>query len=282
MSEPIVVVTGATGLLGPYLTAAGKNQNRVFGLARRGTDIDCDLCDPDQTLAAVGKLRPDLVIHAAAYTDVDGCEDDPIQADRVNHLATASLAKAMNGHGHLVCVSTDQVYGDTAGPNVEGDEAPVNAYGRSKLAGELAALNGHPKTTVVRTNIFGPSRTNGRKSLSDFVVESLTTGRRITLFTDVLFSPLHMATLAKTVFEMAAKNISGVFNVGSRGGMSKRDFGHLVAQHFNLGTESATDGVSSAVLGRAARPRDLRMDVRKVEAALGRPMPTCEEQIALL
>jgi dTDP-4-dehydrorhamnose reductase len=282
MPQRVIVVTGATGLLGPYLMDAAKQFGQVVGLARRGAEITCNLADGGQTQSAIQDLAPDVIVHAAAMTNVDECESDPALADRMNRAAAANAATAMNDHGSFVYMSTDQVYPDKAGPHTEGDEAPVNAYGRSKLAGETAVQLGHPKVLIVRTNLFGPSRTKDRTSLSDFVVGSLTEGSPITLFTDVMFSPLHMTALAEIVFEMVAKQISGVFNVGSRDGMSKRDFGHLVAHRFGLSVESATDGVSSAVPGRAPRPRDLRMNVGKVEAALGRAMPTCREQVALL
>lgn len=276
-----VLVTGASGLLGPYLMEAASALGEALGVARSGTDIACDLTDADAVLRAVRSAEPSVVIHAAAFTDVDGCERDPARAEAANHQAVANLVAALPAGCHLVHVSTDQVYPDTAGPHAEGNERPVNAYGRSKLAGELAARR-HPRATVLRTNLFGPARTKGRQSLSDFVASSLSQGKQITLFTDVYFSPLHMRTLAALSVEVASRGLVGTYNAGSRQGMSKRDFGHQVARHLGLAATTASDGASTNVPGRAPRPRDLRMDVTKIEGALGRRMPTCEEEIRRL
>ena len=88
-----------------------------------------------------------------------------------------------------------------------------------------------------------------------------------------------MSTLAALAFEMLEKGLRGIFNVGSRAGMSKRDFAHSVAARLGLSTAAAKDGDSAAIPGRAARPRDLRMDVGRVEHALRRPMPSCQHEI---
>ena len=272
-----IVVTGASGLLGPYLLAAGAAHGTPIGLSRTG-DVPCDLADAGAVRATLAQLQPDLVVHAAGYTDVDGCERDPERAELANHLAAANIVSALAPSATLVHISTDQVYPDHGAPHREGNEAPVNAYGRSKLAGERAAL-AHPATAVLRTNFFGASRTAGRTSLSDFVTNSLRAGRPTPLFVDTWFSPLHMQTLADLVFEVAQRGLRGVFNAGSRDGVSKRDFGHLVAQHLCLSTATAQDTSFRAAPHRAPRPADLRMDVARLEAALGRSLPTLAAEV---
>jgi dTDP-4-dehydrorhamnose reductase len=191
------------------------------------------------------------------------------------------LVAGLSPNATLVLLSTDQVYPDRSGPHREGNEGPVNAYGRSKLAGELAAAS-HGRSLILRTNLFGPSRTVGRESLSDFVTRRLTSGERVDLFVDVLFSPLHMATLSTLTLEAALSGLTGVFNAGSRDGLSKHDFGLAVAHRLGLDTSSARPALSDAVAGRVPRPHDLRLDVGKLEAALGRVMPTLLEEVKKL
>jgi dTDP-4-dehydrorhamnose reductase len=281
MVKPIVLVTGAQGLLGPYLVQALRDQATVVTTSRRGSDRPCDLLDPEAVRTLLAEVQPQHVIHAAAMTNVDQCEVDPTAANAGNCQTTAHLAESMPRGCRLLYVSTDQVYPDAAGPHVEGTEAPINAYGRSKLAGERSAL-GHPGALVARTNLFGPSITPGRASLSDFVASSLAAGKQITLFRDVLFSPLHIATLAALLAEMTLTGLSGVFNVGSRDGLSKADFGLAVARRLGLSTDSVRIGLSSEMASRAPRTLDLRLSVARVEAALGRSMPTCEQEISRL
>lgn len=276
-----VLVTGATGLLGPYLLEAAREIGSPVGVARSGADISCDLTNPAAAARVIRDLRPILVFHAAALTSVDGCETDPHAADRANRMATENVVKALDARTVFVYLSTDQVYADNPDLKREGEEAPVNAYGRSKLAGEHCALT-HRRALALRCNMFGASRSPGRTGLLDWLVESLSAGRPITLFNDVLFSPLHVTTLAAFAVEAAARGLVGVFNAGCRDGVSKRDFAHLVARHFGLSLASATDGRSTDGPGRARRPRDLRLDVSRLEAALRHRMPTLSEEVAKL
>lgn len=278
-----MLVTGSGGLLGPYLLerARASGTREVVATTLRSGDRPCDLTDRAAVDALIASVSPTHVIHTAAYTDVDGCERDPQKADTLNRLAVANLAAALPASARLVQVSTDQVYPDAPGLHREGNEGPVNAYGRSKLAGEAAALV-RPNSVAVRVNFFGPSRTPGRKSLSDFVVESLRAKKTITLFEDVLFSPLHVATLAGLLVEIATGTMTGAFNLGCNNGTSKAAFGLDVARNEGLSTDTVTIGSSSSVAMRAPRPRDLRMDVSRIEAALGRAMPDLAHEIALL
>jgi dTDP-4-dehydrorhamnose reductase len=276
----VIVITGGTGLFGPYLCEAAAALAPVRVVARHGGEA-CDLTDRNAVGRLFARLRPRLVVHAAAMTNVDACETAPAVAIRVNELASANVAATLSADAVLVYISTDQVYPDVPGPHREGSEAPVNVYGRSKLAGERATL-ARERTLVVRTNLFGPSRSAGRQSLSDFLTERLGEREPVTLFRDSWFSPLHMTTLASLVFELAHRNLRGIYNVGCRAGASKAEFGLMIARHLGLPTDTAAVGDSSAITGRAPRPHDLRLDVSRVETALGRVMPTLAEEVSKL
>lgn len=277
----VVLVTGASGLLGPYLVEAAAVLGHVVATGRGGGDRPCDLTDREAVSAMLADVRPDLVIHAAGMTDVDSCEADEEAANRVNRDGTTHLADFLPAKAKVVYVSTDQVYPDTPGPHAEGEEAPVNVYGRSKLAGEKAVLS-RSESLVLRTNLFGPSRMPGRASLSDFVATKLAAHEPVTLFRDVLFSPLHMATLASLLVDCVKEGLRGVYNLGSRGGMSKLEFGLAVARRLGLSTASVTPGDAVHVPGRAPRPADLRLVVERIEGALGRVMPTLNQEISKL
>lgn len=275
------LITGASGLLSDYLIEACGKSGEVITTARSDGDRRCDLTDANAVRALLADTSPDVVVHAAALTDVDRCEREPDRALAVNRDAAAHLAAALPPGARIVFVSTDQVYPDTPGPHTEEAAGPVNMYGKSKREGERATL-GHPGALVLRTNFFGPSRRAGRASLSDFVIRSLGEGRAVTFFSDILFSPLHMATLSALIVEMAERATTGVFNAGCRNGASKADFALAVARHKGLQTRTARIGSSTVMPDRAPRPKDMRMDVGRIERALGRPMPTLEEEVAKL
>lgn len=276
-----ILITGATGLLGPYLAEATAASGTVVRSARTGGALQADLTDPRDTRRLVDEVRPDLVLNCAAMTNVDACEAAPQAALALNRDGVAHLAAALPADAQLVQFSTDQVYPDDHGPHREGSEAPVNVYGRSKLAGEAAALR-RQNSLVLRVNFFGPSLTAGRASFSDWIIESLRSRTPISIFTDSLFSPLHLRTLAETVRALIERGARGVFNLGCRAGASKCEFALAIARHLNLPGDRATPALSSSLPGRAPRPGDLRMDVGRVEAALGSAMPTLEQEIAKL
>ena len=275
------LITGFGGLLAPYVAEVAAREGEVVTSGRRTGDRPCDLTDRAAVEHLIGETAPEAVIHAAGLTDVDACERDPAAAMRANRDTVAALVVALPADVWLAYVSTDQVYPDVPGPHAEDAVGPINAYGRSKLAGEVAA-RAHPKAIVLRTNFFGPSRVTGRNSLSDFFTRSLSAGRPITLFDDVAFSPLHLDTLGRLIVELGERGMTGTFNAGSKRGLSKAEFALTMARHLGLSTDSATVGTSVAIAGRAARPRDLRLDVAKLETALSRAMPTLSQEIGKL
>ena len=269
-----IVVTGADGLLGPFLTD---------GLATLGTVVPMnrargDLRDAVVTQELLRGEQPDVVIHTAAYTDVAGCERDPERARLDNREATRHVADACRTNTQLIYVSTDQVYPDVEGPHREDLVAPVNVYGRTKLEGERAALL-HPRALVLRTNFFAESRSPGRASLSDVIVRTLSERRRFPGFTDSLFSPLHADTLAAQIGRCISDGLTGVYNLGCRAGCSKADFARLVARHLGLDEHLVESTLSTQVSGRAPRASDLRMDVTAYMDASGILLPTLDEEV---
>ncbi len=280
-SSQRILLTGATGLAGPWLHQALSAKWDVITTSRHGGDIPHDLTDPSAVDALIEEARPTIVVNTVALTDVDECERDRCLADRLNQLAVTNLVNALPRETVLVHFSTDQVYPDGPGPHRESGAAPVNVYGQTKLAGEVAALS-HPNSLVLRTNFFGPSRTPGRSSFSDFVITHLNEQEPMTLFTDLQFSPVHLETLGVTLCDLVDIQARNVVNLGSRQGFTKSQFGIETARHLNLSTAQVTHAPSTLDRSRAPRPGDTRLDLTRVESLLGRSMPTLREEIARL
>lgn len=135
---PPLLVTGAGGQLGAaVIDAAARRGVRAIGLGRE----EFDVTDATRVMDVLGRLRPSAVIHCAAYTDVDGAEADRDGAFLVNERGSRVVAEACRETGaHLVAVSTDYVFPGTAADGyAEADPTgPINVYGESKLAGEVA------------------------------------------------------------------------------------------------------------------------------------------------
>lgn len=144
------MVTGAEGMLGRDLVPALSTRHDVVAV-----DLDVDVTDKEAIAASVLRHRPDAVFHLAAWTNVDGAEAHEADALAVNGTGTGNVAHAAAAIGApLIVVSTDYVFDGTSTVAYSEDDpvAPINAYGRSKLAGERAALAAHPTgTRIART-----------------------------------------------------------------------------------------------------------------------------------
>jgi dTDP-4-dehydrorhamnose reductase len=272
------LITGSTGLLGPYLKDAVLPHWEVLTSSLSGGDLPADLTDTVQTKNLIKNANPDLVFHCAAMTNVDDCEVKPQKAQALNVQTVSNLVSHLPARAKLVYVSTDQVYPNISGPHKEGQTNPINVYGKTKLEGEVCALS-CAENLVLRVNFFGASKTPRRQSLSDWLISNLEDRNPITLFTDSIFSPLHLDTLTQMIVDAVRNNLTGVFNLGCRAGGSKCDFANAIAVHLGLPLDAAIPGLSKMT---AIRAKDLRMDVSRIEKALQRSMPTLREEIARL
>lgn len=279
-------MTGATGFLGGHLSPYLAELGDCIGLGFRAAPASgqqVDLTDREAALALLDRVRPQVLVHAAALTDVDRCERDPAAAYRLNVQATRHLVDwvlAKGAEAQLVYISTDQVY-DAPGPSREEAALPINVYALTKLWAE-DLVRRHERHLVLRTNFFGLGDERHRTFL-DWVVESSRAAREITLFEDVFFNPLHVEDLSAIIARLISDCALGTYNLGaSGGGLSKAEFIRMVAAHFDLPTESYLDGSLDDVDLVARRPRDMRMALGRIESHLGETMPTVAEGIARL
>ena len=211
-----VLVTGAAGQLGRDVVAALGRDNSIEVTAADHGALAVD--DPVAVDGLIGSLRPDVVIHAAALTNVDLCEEVPQRAHAVNAIGTGNVAAAAERVGaHLLYVSTDYVFdGRESRPYRESDETnPISVYGATKLAGERACPQG---ATIVRTSwVCGAHGAN-------FVRTVLELGRRpgeLRFVDDQRGSPTFTEDLAPAVIALALDRRPGCFHVTNHGEASR-------------------------------------------------------------
>jgi dTDP-4-dehydrorhamnose reductase len=276
-----VVVTGASGILGDALMRSGLLVDATGVVHQRGSAhpyVTLDLRDASAVALALAELRPRVIVHTVALTDVDACERDPgaafsIAAATTHHLATWLAQNAPDTL--FVYISSDQVYaGD--GPHSEERTQPLNVYGQSKRAGELAAAQA-PRHLTLRTNFFGHSEM--RPSYTDWIVTTVRAGRGVRVDPTSAFSALHLEDLASLIALAVERELEGTFNLAAHDSMRKLDFAREVAALSAPGGEDRVEALEPAA-DRAPRPLDLRLDVSRIESALERTMPTMRDGLA--
>jgi dTDP-4-dehydrorhamnose reductase len=242
-----LLVTGAAGMLGRDVTAAAAAAGHdVVALARR----DLDITDADAVRRAVLDAAPAAVLNCAAWTDVDGAEAAEDEATAVNGRAAGLLAGAAAAAGALlVHVSSDYVFaGDATEPYLESSPTgPVSAYGRSKLAGEVAVRQAAPRHAIVRSAwVFGPHGRNFVDTMRRLADER----DEVTVVDDQVGCPTYTGHLAEALLAIAARGLTGTFHAAGGGRCSWYD---LAAATFEAtGAEVTLHRGSSADLHRPA------------------------------
>jgi dTDP-4-dehydrorhamnose reductase len=278
-----ILILGATGLLGSTLVPHLKKgcNNIVTHARKKGTaDFIFYLDDWNTTCEFLTQIQPSIIINLVGLTSVEFCQQQTHASYLANTRTVENIArwiKQSSAHCHLIQISTDQVY-DGDGPHIEDDITLTNNYALTKYAGEIAA--GQVQSTILRTNFVGRSKVSYRESLTDWVYTSLTTSKNVQVLTDVLFSPLSMKTLVEMIELIIRNKPVGVYNLGSRAGMSKADFDFEFAKILGLPVDTMSRiGISEATFLHAYRPKDMRMDCSKFEKLFGIKLPRLSDEI---
>jgi dTDP-4-dehydrorhamnose reductase len=224
-----VLITGAGGQLGRELVeVCGRHE--VVAATRAALDVR----DRHAVLQTVTGTRPDVVIHAGAWTAVDACESDPDRALAVNALGTRHVAEAARLSGaHVVYVSTDYVFdGTSSRPYTEWDTpAPTSVYGRSKLGGEREL---DPGSTIVRTAwVVGRHGANMART----VLRLLEGAAPLRFVDDQRGTPTVAADLAVALERLAVARLPGIFHVTNAGDTTWHGFAQFVAEVSGAGPD---------------------------------------------
>jgi dTDP-4-dehydrorhamnose reductase len=245
-----ILLTGAGGQLGRQVQA--RNQGHAIVPL---THKDLDIANLASVREAVSAHRPDLILNAAAFNEVDRAEVDPDAAFTSNSLGPRNLALAAHESGAAILhVSTDYVFdGRQETPYHEFDTpAPLSNYGRSKLAGEIAVRQLNPRHYVVRTAwVYEPQGNNFPKTLYFLALKH----REVKVVSDVKGSPTSAAHLARAILTLIDTGAFGTYHLA--GGGEGASWFDLATCFFNeLKMETAVLPVPSSAFPRPApRPR---------------------------
>lgn len=248
-------------------------------LPEHGYAVKIDLQNDSSVVEAVEAVRPDVIIHTAALTDVDLCETDKNLAYRMNVKATKTLAECARKVGAFtVYTSTDYVFDGSKGMYKEEDSTdPVNYYGYSKLLGETYC------DSVARTCvIYGSRPASGKVNFALWILERLKKGEAVKVVTDQCITPTLNTNLALMVLELAKRRLKGLYNLAGATRISRYDFAVELARTFGLDADLIIKSRMSDMKWAAKRPADSSLDTSKAASSLDAKPWTIEQAMNVL
>jgi dTDP-4-dehydrorhamnose reductase len=267
-----VTIFGASGLLGKALMGEWSG-DAVSGLSSH----DADIRDAQSVLRAARETKPEWIVLAAAYTDVDGCEGNPELAFAVNRDGAVNVAAAAKEVGaRLVFLSSDYVFdGRKTAPYETGDARnPQSVYGRSKAEAEIKLLELMPECCIARTSwLFG----SGGKCFPDTILKLAASRPALDVVNDQRGSPTYAVDLARAIVGLCRKNASGIVHVTNAGDCTWFEFAREIVRGAKLAT--TVRPVSSQQMARPApRPAYSVLSPDRLQA-IGIQMPSWEDAL---
>ena len=285
-----VLLTGASGQLGAYLLdrlADERHEASAWSgkepASRGGVDLTpVDLTDTKAIDGALARADPEVILHAAAVSTIEGVRLAPFRAQAVNILATARLCAWCQRRGRrLVFTSTDLVFDGATPPYREEDPpSPSTSYGVTKSEAERY-VTATPLGLVARLSLlYGPSR-SARPSYVNRMTDGLRRGEPQAFFEDEFRTPLDLATAAEILVRLATTDQTGIVHVAGAERLSRFALARRVASALGFDPDLIRANRQADVASAEPRPADVSLDTARVAALMpGLSRPTVEEAVA--
>lgn len=237
-------ITGASGLLGSNIIVTVPKKFSVYGSYNTNkvnfkncTLLKVDISDKTQ-VKKIKDVNPDLIVHCAAYVNVDGCEQKPDYAYQSNVIGTENIVNISEEVGcYLIHISTDAVFDGKKGNYSENDKTnPINVYGKTKLEAEEIVKKSDTNHCIARTNIYGWNKLN-KFSIAEWMIDKLSKNEELPSFKDVTFTPILVNNLSVALFEIFDKKINSVLNVSGSESCNKLEYAKTISHVFNYNEE---------------------------------------------
>ena len=284
-----ILITGSSGMLGRALCQELSSKYEVTGMdivkleaqsSKLKGFIECDITDREKTIAEIISIKPDIVIHAAAYTDVDGCERNYEKAHRVNALGTETVALACHNCSALLWyISTDFVFdGEKKSAYTESDRPnPINIYDQSKLEGEKYVQSILKDFLVLRSSwLFG----RGGRNFVDILLEKTKDEKRIEVVNDQFGSPTYAKDLARAIGKLIdlGKRAGGIYHITNSGSCSWYEFALSIKDLAKLDTNIVPIS-SEQYRSPARRPKMSILENRRYQKVSGEKLRHWKEAL---
>lgn len=281
-----VLITGVSGMLGQILLEELSKEKdlEIFGTARNVNGknlISGDLTDIFFIEKLFSAIKPEIIIHTAAITNLKFCEENPNLAFDLHVKASENLASFPSQK--FIYISTDSVFDGIKGNYSEKDlPNPLNIYAETKLLGEKKVLKNHKNALVLRTNLYGITSQSGN-ALAEWAIGALIAKKSISGFSDVFFNPLYTKQFSKIILKIiqSKQNLSGILNLGSQEKISKYEFILKLTQEFNLDEKLIQKANSDDFKSAINRPKNTSLNLQKMESIF-KELPSLTDGIVKL
>ncbi|MBF2063100.1 MAG: NAD(P)-dependent oxidoreductase [Calothrix sp. C42_A2020_038] len=285
-----LLITGASGFLGWHIIQAGCKDYEVYGtynshaLEVNGASLfKANLSDFQELKQIFTTIKPDAVIHTAALSQPNYCQNHPEESHAINVIASANIAGLCADYS-IPCAftSTDLVFDGKNAPYKETDTVkPVNLYGEQKVLAEQAMLERYEYTVVCRMPLMFGTATPTAKSFMQGFIQTLQEGKELKLFTDEFRTPISGTTAAQGLLLMIEKKYHGIIHLGGKERISRYDFGKLMVEVFKLPDTNLKSCQQKDVIMSAPRPADVSFDSTKAFSLGYKPLLVKEELEAI-
>ena len=287
-----VLITGSNGLLGQKLTDIYAQKEVIFYPTAKGecrhplkdslNYYSMDITNEKEVMELINLLKPDCIIHTAAMTNVDACEENKEECTRLNVDAVRYLVAAANAvNAHFVHLSTDFIFDGKNGPYKEEDVPnPLSFYGHSKLKGEEIVKEYCKKWSIARTVlVYGLVHDMSRSNIVLWAKGALEKKQEISVVDDQYRTPTLAEDLANGVYLIENSSSTGVYNISGKDFMNIYELVERVARHFDLSMEHVKKIKSDTLNQAAKRPPVTGLNLAKSRNILGYVPHTFEEGI---
>ena len=292
-----ILLTGANGLLGQKLVellapqaditlvATSRGENKIFYNLPNYEYRPLDVTQQEQVEQVIGEEKPDVIIHTAALTKVDYCEEHQEECWQLNVEAVDYLLRACEQyHCFFLHLSTDFIFsGDQRLLTEEDQASPINYYGESKLASEKLVQESSAKWAIVRTAlVYGIVPHMSRSNIILWVKDSLEKGKVVNVVDDQFRTPTLAEDLAQGCALIAQQRAAGVFNISSEELLTPYQMALQTADFFNLDRGLIVRTDSTKFTQPARRPLETGLVINKAKRVLGYQPHTFTEGISIM
>ena len=280
-----ILLTGGSGFLSSnwsldtrniffnYALVRSKNKNKFLKL------FQIDFKNNKDLIQVFKKVKPKIVIHTAAITDVDKCEMNKKLSEKVNFQLTKKISNICKKEKiKLIFISSDQVFSQKKKNTENFRKSPINFYSLHKSMSEDFIKKNLNDYLIIRTNFFGVAP-NSKKSFLNFVKYNLEKGKKIQLIDNLIHNPISVHLLIKYLTILIKQNYKGVFHISSNEKITKFELGIQICKVFNLNEKFIEKTDLSSFNFKAKRPKYMFLNNDKIKKTIKKNIPSIQKQL---